>query len=199
MSRRDEILSVSLEYFVKNGYERTSLADIAERVGFTKPAIYYYFDNKQTLFEECCRLIIDSIEKVWSPQPGEQVTFKDALNNALGSIGTLLVNFQDLMHAEDSIALFKYFLFMYDAITRVDWFKERINNFYSTNMIHISDLMADGQDRGEIRKDLDPEVLSTAIYAMTDGLMVMQMADLVADLDSVGMEIAENIWAMVRA
>ncbi len=38
--------------FSEKGYERTSMRAIAEAAGVSKPAIYYYFPNKDALFEE---------------------------------------------------------------------------------------------------------------------------------------------------
>ena len=46
------ILKEAAALFSEQGYERTSMRSIAERVGVSKPAIYYHFANKQALFEE---------------------------------------------------------------------------------------------------------------------------------------------------
>lgn len=48
-SRRAQIIEVSTALFRERGYHATSLDDIAERIGFTKPAIYYYFRSKDDL------------------------------------------------------------------------------------------------------------------------------------------------------
>jgi AcrR family transcriptional regulator len=199
MGKRDEIISVSLELFMNRGFERTSLAEIAKRIGFTKPAIYYYFDDKQTLFEATCRFFMDLIEKMWFPQTEQPATFQDALHAALGSINMMFLNFQALMHAEDTISMFKFYLFIYEAITRIDWFKESINNFYSATINQLSSLMVDGQEKGVIRKDLDPDVVSTAITALIEGLIMMHMADLDIELEPLNEKMADNIWAMVRS
>ena len=45
-STRERILNVSLELFTDQGYDKTSLRQIAERLGFTKAAIYYHFASK---------------------------------------------------------------------------------------------------------------------------------------------------------
>jgi AcrR family transcriptional regulator len=47
---RERILEVALDLFASDGYEKVSLREIAERVGVTKPALYYYFANKEELF-----------------------------------------------------------------------------------------------------------------------------------------------------
>lgn len=47
--RKAQIIEVATVLFRENGYHATSLDDIAERIGFTKPAIYYYFDSKEDI------------------------------------------------------------------------------------------------------------------------------------------------------
>lgn len=47
--RRAQILHVATELFRHQGYHTTSLDDIAGTIGFTKPALYYYFDSKEDI------------------------------------------------------------------------------------------------------------------------------------------------------
>lgn len=46
---RQRILDVALDLFIAEGFERASLRQIAERVGLTKAALYYYFESKDAL------------------------------------------------------------------------------------------------------------------------------------------------------
>lgn len=46
---RERILEVARELFTDNGYEGTSLREIADRLGFTKAALYYHFQSKEQL------------------------------------------------------------------------------------------------------------------------------------------------------
>lgn len=46
---RERILDVALELFNERGYERTSLREIAERLGVTKAALYYHFKSKEDI------------------------------------------------------------------------------------------------------------------------------------------------------
>jgi AcrR family transcriptional regulator len=45
-STRERILDVALDLFVDQGYDKTSLREIAERMGFSKAALYYHFASK---------------------------------------------------------------------------------------------------------------------------------------------------------
>src|SRR5476651_1549828 len=51
-STRERILDTALELFNEQGYDKTSLREIAERVGVTKAALYYHFERKEDIFIE---------------------------------------------------------------------------------------------------------------------------------------------------
>jgi AcrR family transcriptional regulator len=46
---RLRIQQVALELFAEQGYERTSLREISERLGITKAALYYHFRSKEDI------------------------------------------------------------------------------------------------------------------------------------------------------
>jgi len=49
---RELILDVALELFNEQGYEKTSLREIADRLGVTKAALYYHFERKEDILLE---------------------------------------------------------------------------------------------------------------------------------------------------
>ena len=49
---RERILAVAQELFTRQGYDKTSLRDIAERLEITKAALYYYFPRKEDILLE---------------------------------------------------------------------------------------------------------------------------------------------------
>lgn len=53
------VLAVASRMFNELGYHGTSLDDIANEVGVTKAALYYYFKNKEQLLYECIQLSYD--------------------------------------------------------------------------------------------------------------------------------------------
>jgi AcrR family transcriptional regulator len=58
-TREQQLLSIARRLFAHQGYDRTALRDIAEAAGITKAALYYYFPNKDALFE---RVVLDSLQ-----------------------------------------------------------------------------------------------------------------------------------------
>jgi AcrR family transcriptional regulator len=61
---RDRILEVALDLFASDGYEKVSLREIAERVGVTKPALYYYFASKEELLRTLIAPILTMSEQL---------------------------------------------------------------------------------------------------------------------------------------
>jgi AcrR family transcriptional regulator len=48
-STRERILDTALDLFTENGYDKTSLREIADALGFTKAALYYHFERKEQI------------------------------------------------------------------------------------------------------------------------------------------------------
>jgi AcrR family transcriptional regulator len=50
--RRAQFLNVAKKVFAQNGFQPTTMDDIAREAGFTKPILYQYFESKATLYQE---------------------------------------------------------------------------------------------------------------------------------------------------
>ena len=49
-TRRQAILDAAAQVFQETGFERTTMAAICERLGYSKATLYNYFPSKETLF-----------------------------------------------------------------------------------------------------------------------------------------------------
>jgi AcrR family transcriptional regulator len=73
-SMKERIVSEAIRLFCEKGYEATSVREIVEAVGVTKPVLYYYFKNKDELFRHI-------IENALAP-------FEEAQNEICNRSGT---------------------------------------------------------------------------------------------------------------
>src|SRR5829696_7542801 len=60
-NREGQLLAIARRLFAHHGFDRTSLRDIAEEARITKAALYYYFPNKDALYE---RVVIEALESL---------------------------------------------------------------------------------------------------------------------------------------
>jgi AcrR family transcriptional regulator len=49
VSTRDRILDIAMDLFIEQGFDKTSLREIADQLGFSKAAIYYHFESKDEI------------------------------------------------------------------------------------------------------------------------------------------------------
>jgi AcrR family transcriptional regulator len=59
---RQRIQDVARTLFTQKGVQRTSLQDIADLLGITKPALYYHFDSREDLVRSILQPLIDEGE-----------------------------------------------------------------------------------------------------------------------------------------
>ena len=57
------IIEDASKIFLRKGYNNTTIAEIMESVGITKPSFYYYFKNKKDLYLTCLGSIFDAFSK----------------------------------------------------------------------------------------------------------------------------------------
>ena len=55
---REEILEAALDLFSVNGYEATSISQLAEAVGIRKASLYSHFANKQDILDTVIRTVL---------------------------------------------------------------------------------------------------------------------------------------------
>jgi AcrR family transcriptional regulator len=53
-SVREQIVEAAFEHFGHYGYEKTTVAELAKSIGFSKSYIYKFFDSKQAIGEVIC-------------------------------------------------------------------------------------------------------------------------------------------------
>jgi len=74
---RSRLRELALQLFAEQGYEKTSLREIAERLGVTKAALYYYFKSKEDIVRSLIEDYVAELDELiaWaSAQPRTAAT-----------------------------------------------------------------------------------------------------------------------------
>ncbi|MFI9812918.1 TetR/AcrR family transcriptional regulator [Saccharothrix variisporea] len=94
---RERAQAVARELFLKQGLQRTSLQEIADRIGVTKPALYYHFASREDLVRSIIEpLVADGDAFVLAaerdqPHPRELLERYFALNHQHRDVVMLIV------------------------------------------------------------------------------------------------------------
>jgi AcrR family transcriptional regulator len=91
--KRDAVLQTAAQLFLEMGYRKTSMSLLAARLNITKPALYYYFRNKEELLVECYRAGIEAIESALKEAANQKGGGFDKVRSYIESYARAIVTF----------------------------------------------------------------------------------------------------------
>ena len=168
---RSRILASALALFVKKGYERTSVTDIAARLKMTKGAVYWHFESKEALLEELNRLAVERFrEQLDRRLPDEEPTFP-----AIAAI--LIENAEALVADEKATAFFRLMK------CHIRWSDASLGSVRDSLLKAMQggprEILSGAIERdiaaGRVRPDVDPVETATIAFAVWEGLVQRQI------------------------
>lgn len=149
-TKKEAVLKTAAHLFLENGYARTSMNDVADRLNITKPALYHYFRNKEEILVECYRLGTGLIEEILNDivtQCGTGLAKVEAFIYSYANVMT--VNFGRCVMRLDDADLSS------DALSEVRNYKRKIDR-------RLRSFIQEGIDDGTITP-CDPKLAAFAI------------------------------------
>ena len=195
---KKEIIQLALECFLEKGINETSMNDIATSAGVTKPAIYYYFKNKDTLIEGVITYFKEEVGK-WSQEIHKRdKNVKEYLQNTFLSIKvfsdvtTVLLN----KVTKEKKYNFDELLSQFSKINPQA--KKDMQEVFTKTRKHIAIKIKEGQKNGEIKSDIDPDILALQIHSIIEGLTTISHIDTSIDLNEVSNKLFNQFWNMIK-
>jgi AcrR family transcriptional regulator len=146
--RKAELLHHAEQLFAERGYEDTRMIDIAAAAGVAKGLVYWYFENKDTLFEE---IVVDMGRRLRRAQGHAIAGIDDPLERLY--VGTA-----------ESVRFIAGNYRLYGIISSQLRGDRRLRETRSESQRVQADdaaaLLAEGQERGVVRTDDDPAILA---------------------------------------
>jgi len=148
--RKAELLRHAEYLFAKRGYENTRMVDIADAAGVAKGLVYWYFENKETLFRE---IVTDMGRRL-------RRALSRAVDGVEDPLGRLYVA------TAESVRFIGENHRLYGIISSQLRGDQRLRDTRSHSRRVLADdaitLLAEGQELGQVRTDEDPAVLAHA-------------------------------------
>ncbi|MET8087012.1 helix-turn-helix domain-containing protein [Micromonospora sp. NPDC005237] len=98
---RERIKAVALELFTEQGYEKTSLREIAERLNVTKAALYYHFKSKDDIVASFVEDRLDQMDAL--------TAWADSQPATLATRRALISRYADTMFGGDMPSVMRFF------------------------------------------------------------------------------------------
>ncbi|MGB8657422.1 MAG: TetR/AcrR family transcriptional regulator [Candidatus Zixiibacteriota bacterium] len=198
MDTKERIAKTALRLFLQRGYEKTSLNHIAREVGITKPAIYHHFKNKDQLFHQVLTLFFEEMSRWSLSRFGSCRTLRDLLKAYFQS----LRSFRDvagILLGQPARQAPYSFLELFLAASKKDpSIQKRIENGFLVTRRFLKKRLLEAQKRGEIRSDVDCEVLAFEIHALIEGTGLISYLDKSVNVERIGERMFTHLWKMLR-
>ena len=154
---RRRILEIAIDRFGQRGYRATSVSEIARSAGLTQAASYAYFDSKESLFRAAvdrdASALIDEVGLMVEDVPVSQLIPSVIVYAVMALSGHPLAHRVLAGHEPDEVP--------------------RLVELPALRMFGelIADRLAEAQKHGEVRDDLDAQVLAAGIESLVMGLL----------------------------
>ncbi len=166
---RRKILDAAVDVFGEVGYAAAGWGVIIERTGMTKGALYHHFDSKESLasaiIEEGCAALLA------------------AFRNACGSASPALENMiHGTFAVANTLSSDKTARSTEQLTAALSGFNEATARFYTD---WVGEMTAEARraiSEGDLREELDPEVVSESIVGAMFGMRLLSNAILVKGL-----------------
>jgi AcrR family transcriptional regulator len=148
--RKAELLHHAEALFAERGYEDTRMIDIAAAAGVAKGLVYWYFENKETLFQE---IVVDMGRRLRRAQGTAIAGIDDPLERLY--VGTA----ESVRFIAGNHRLYGIILSQVRGDRRLREARSQSERIQADD---AAALLAEGQERGQVRADDDPAVLAHA-------------------------------------
>ncbi|MGE5631871.1 MAG: TetR/AcrR family transcriptional regulator [Caulobacteraceae bacterium] len=149
--KQEKIVRAAISEFLKHGFEKGNVGDIAKSAGVAKGSMYQYFENKKELFIYSVRWAMDLFMNKYSKYTIPKDT--DIFDYFYQSSKQILVMLRE--EKESAIFLQDVFLRKYSSMT-----DESTVVMMKAADEYVLKLIREGKNNGSIRKDIDDNILS---------------------------------------
>ncbi len=198
MDTKDKITKTALRLFLERGYERTSLNDIAQKVGITKPAIYHHFKSKDQLFHRVLTLFFEEMGKWSSSRLGSCRNLKELLRTLFGSLQAFREVTGIILGQAQRKTPYSFLELFLSASKKDPRIQKRIENGFIVTRKFLKEKLREAQKREEIRSVVDCETMSFEIHALIEGTGLISYLDQSIDVERMGEKMFNNMWKMLR-
>lgn len=151
---REHVLAVAVALFIEKGYDATSVADLADRLGVTKSALYHHFSSKEELLGLALDDALTALEGVFDePSDDAGAQLERVLRGAVRVLVEKLPEVTLLLRVRGNGRVEQA------ALERRRAFDHR-----------VSEVVTRAQDEGMLRPDVDPAVATRLVFGMVNSL-----------------------------
>jgi len=196
MKTKEIIIKIALKLFLSKGFNETSMNEIAQEVGISKPAIYHHFKNKEELFIEAIDFLFDKFEELERSMYSESTDIKQILQIYFGSLSNIS-ELLGIMTGSENIDVNNFYMLMTNAFMKFPQIREKHGKLHLKNQEILTEIIKKSQLEGKIKENLDCDTMAFMINALAEGTMMYHIMTDGINLKEKGEKIFQNLWKSI--
>ena len=172
-ARRQQILTAALHCFAQEGYQKTTMQDVARQARLSAGSLYNYFESKEAMVEALAQLSADKMGLLLA-----ELRERRPLGEAMES---LAARWAEMLNAPDGRSVARFNVVLWAEALSSEPLQERMGGVDCAMLETIARVVEEGQSQGEITTDLEPGRVAEAVLIYMSGLILRTALD--ADFD----------------
>lgn len=182
---RAALVSAALELFAEQGLDVPSLDAICDRAGYTRGAFYVHFKTREDILvavmDQVGEAFLASVFEELSGEGGAATPKTGRLHHAVRRfVDAVASGAYPLMATTGKGPLVRPHQLL-DACARSPVVRERYRDLVQVSVGVVANLVKADQDDGEVRTDVEPEIVATMALALIIGAQTMNDLGLTLD------------------
>lgn len=198
--RREDILNAAEKLFFSQGYDNVSMDEIANEAELSKPALYYYFKDKESLFSA----VVNRGIKILRAMTLEELKNSRTSGLKVGAMNLAVAKFgQEYPDYAKALDYFWSGRFDLSNPENMSPDAKAIIEFSCENYRRTISIVKDGIEDGTFRSDADPFLVAVLIALIGSGVAQMNpflrknMEKHGVSMQRLNLEVADLAYRMV--
>lgn len=165
--KQQTILDAAAYVFARKGYHQANVIDICKKAGISNGALYNYFENKKDLFIDVFSSHINRLANIFDRLYHQMEQRNSSFFNIVDEMLDRTLEYVE--REEDYLKIY------YDigSASMEEFISDLSRKLEKTGYDYLVKLVKKGQERGEIRKDINPDI---AAYMIDSHFMLLHFS-----------------------
>lgn len=159
--RQQEIVEKAIEIIAEEGFHKLTTKNLAEKVGFSEPALYRHFKDKQEIVLAVIKTIesnmLNLAKKIDLSKKTEEIFF---------SLTCLITSYLKKVKGVTILIMSE------SSLENDDIVKDAMYSFYLKMLKYVSNILSKKKKEGEVKKEIDEKIAAQVFLGILHSMVL---------------------------
>ncbi len=179
--RQQEIVEKAIEIIAEEGFHKLTTKNLAEKVGFSEPALYRHFKDKQEIILAVVKTIEINMLKL-----AENLDLSKKAKDIFFNLTCLITSYLKKVKGVTILIMSE------SSLENDDIVRDAMYSFYLKMLKYVSNILSKKKKEGEVKKEIDEKIAAQVFLGILQSMVLKYF------LSGKEIEIDENCNEIVK-